>query len=131
MNVHGRFTRERMFPGQDLEEHHPQLEHVGTRVQGTALQLFGRQVGHRTDHDAGLRLDLRGIRRRDRCRLDRLGQPEVEDLDLTCGRDLDVRGLEVAVDNAAFVRGAERRGDLPQQGQGSVCAESPLLQDLV
>ena len=45
---------------------------------------------------------------------DRLRQPEVEHLHVPVGRDLDVRRLQVAVDDPLLVRGFERLGDLPR-----------------
>ena len=42
---------------------------------------------------------------------------EVEHLDDALIRDLDVRGLEFAVDDAELVRGLERFGDLHRDGQ--------------
>ena len=50
-------------------------------------------------------------RRRGR-RLQRLGQPEVEHLHGAVRPHLDVRGLQIAVDDALLVRGFERLGDL-------------------
>ena len=41
-----------------------------------------------------------------------LRQPEVEHLHGAVGRDLDVRRLQIAVDDALLVRGFERVGDL-------------------
>ena len=49
--------------------------------------------------------------------LPRLGEPEVQHLDLSVLGELDVRRLEVAVDDALLVRGLEGVGDL--QGDGS------------
>ena len=49
--------------------------------------------------------------------LEGLGQAEVEHLHLAVGRDLDVRGLEVAVDDALVVRGLERLGNLLRDAQ--------------
>ena len=43
-----------------------------------------------------------------------LRQPEVEDLHSARGRDLDIRGLQIPVDDPSFVRGVERIGDLPR-----------------
>ena len=52
-------------------------------------------------------------RHRRRGRIDGFGQPEVEDLDDAFGCDLDVGGLQIAMDDAAIVRRLERFGDLP------------------
>ena len=46
-----------------------------------------------------------------------LRQPEVEHLHRAVGPDLDVRGLEIAMDDALLVRGFERVGDLPRDRQ--------------
>ena len=46
-----------------------------------------------------------------------LGEPEVEHLDHAIGRHFDVRGLEVAVDEAVLVGAVERAGDLPRNRQ--------------
>ena len=42
----------------------------------------------------------------------RFGKTEVEDLDLAVGRQANVRGLQIAVNDAALVRGLESLGDL-------------------
>ena len=47
----------------------------------------------------------------------RLREPEVEHLDVAVRRDLDVGGLQVAVDDALLVRRFERLGDLPGDGE--------------
>ena len=57
--------------------------------------------------------------------LHRLGQAEVEDLDLALGRDLDVRGLQVPVDDALLVRHLERLGDLRRDAQRVGDGERP------
>ena len=49
--------------------------------------------------------------------MDRLGETEVEHLDRAVGSDLDVRGFQVAVNDALLVRGFERRGNLPCDGE--------------
>ena len=46
-----------------------------------------------------------------------LGEAKVEHLDDALGRDLDVGGLQIAMDDALFVRGFERLGDLARDGQ--------------
>ena len=50
-------------------------------------------------------------------RRSRLRQTEVEDLHDPVGRDLDIGGLQIAVDDALLVRRVERFGDLPRDGQ--------------
>ena len=55
-------------------------------------------------------------RRRSR-RVHRLGQAEVEHLHEAIGGDLDVGGLQIAMDDAALVRRLERLGDLPRDRQ--------------
>jgi hypothetical protein len=53
-------------------------------------------------------------------RIERFRQTEVEDLHFAVGRDLDIRRLEIAMDDAFLVRGFERIGDLPRDHQGFV-----------
>ena len=50
----------------------------------------------------------------------RLGQTEIEDLDPPLRRHLDVRGLEIAVDDPLAVGGVERLGELPGDAQDLV-----------
>jgi hypothetical protein len=100
------------------------VEHAAQRVQIAAVidvagaaALLGRHVHGRAHDRRGVRLHLAvGVVRQ-------LGDAEVEDLgalaagDLAVGDQEDVLGLEVAVDDAAAVRGVQRRGDLAQQPQ--------------
>ena len=53
-----------------------------------------------------------------------LREAEVQDLDGAVCADFDVRRLQVAMDDALPVRGFERLGDLPRDGQGLVRAAS-------
>ena len=67
-----------------------------------------------------------------RCRrpgrsVERLGQAEVEHLDRSVVPDLDVRGLEVAMDDALFVRRFERVRNLAGDGNGLVDRDSGRL----
>ena len=48
---------------------------------------------------------------------DELGEPEVENLHRAIGPHLDVRRLEIAMDDALFVRGLERFRNLPRDRQ--------------
>ena len=59
-----------------------------------------------------------GVRRRARrVRVDRFRQTEVEHLHRAVGADLDIRGLQIAVDDALLVRRFERLGDLLRDRQ--------------
>ena len=59
---------------------------------------------------------LRDIRRA-AGRLHGFGETEVQDLHGTVRPDLDVRGLQIAMDDAVLVRGLKRLGDLCGDGQ--------------
>ena len=50
-------------------------------------------------------------------RVEHLRETEIEHLDRAVGAHLDVRGFQIAVDDAAFVRGVERVGNLPRDLQ--------------
>ena len=54
-----------------------------------------------------------------------LGEPEVQHLHRAVRPDLDVRRLQVAMDDALLVRGLERVGDLPGDGQRLVERDRP------
>ena len=88
-------------------------------IQRPRLDLLGRHVGNRP-HD---RPRLRELRERlfgFRCaalRVQGAREAEIEELDAPAGRHPDVRGLEVAVDDAFFVRRGERLGDLAGKGK--------------
>ena len=62
------------------------------------------------------------------------GQAEIEDLDRAVGADLDVRGFEIAMDDAPLVRGFERVGDLFRDrqrfGQRYRTLRDPILKRL-
>ena len=64
--------------------------------------------------------------------VDRLRQPEIQHLDRSVGADLDVRGFQIAVNDALLVRGFERLGDLSGDRQrfvdGNRTACDPLRQ---
>ena len=59
--------------------------------------------------------------------LERLGEPEVEHLDPALGRDLDVGGLQVAVDDAVLVRLLERLRDLERDAGGLLHRDGAAL----
>ena len=58
-------------------------------------------------------------------RIHRLREPEVQHLHRPVGADLDVGRLQIAMDDALFVRGLERLGDLLRERQGLVERDRP------
>lgn len=110
--------------GQHLEEHDAERPDVGALVHGLAARLLGRHVGRGTENQTevcgvrGERGGVRDVRRRSRARrIHGLGKTEVEHFHRAVRPDLDVRRFQIAVDDAALVRGFERVGDLPRDGQ--------------
>jgi hypothetical protein len=83
----------------------------GERALGE--RLLRRHVADGAEHGAGAgsrdRLGGAGAGRR---RLHRLGEPEVENLDLSIGQQEHVLGFEIAMDQILVVRGRESAGDL-------------------
>ena len=90
-------------------DHAPKREHVGAVVDRQPACLLGRHVAHRPHHQA-----RRGIRGRRGIVGGRrgAGQSEIEHLDVPVARHDDVCRLQVAMDDAAVVRGGESPGDL-------------------
>ena len=58
-------------------------------------------------------------------RIERLREPEVQHLDRAVGPHLDVRRLQIAMDDAVLVRRLERIGDLPRDRQRFVERNRP------
>ena len=114
--------------GQHLVEHDAERPDVRALVDGLARapapglmyaavpRIMPRRViagvGHASANSATRRADPIA-----RVRLQRLCQTEVEHLDRAVGADLDVRGLQIAMDDPLLVRGFERVGDLPRDRQ--------------
>ena len=57
--------------------------------------------------------ELAAIAPERRSAVQRFGQSEIEDLDFAVAGELDVGGFQIAVNDALFVGGFERFGDLP------------------
>ena len=102
-------ARERPRAGQHLVEHGAEAEDVRARVRRAPFGLFGRHVGRRAHHVAAGRA----------CRVElRIGEPgdaEVEQLGdrgVAAAQHHDVGRLQIAVQDAAVVRGLDRVGDL-------------------
>ena len=98
---------ERHVAGEHLEEHDAQRVEVGLAGDGAAERLLGRDVVGRAEHAAvgGQALLVQ-----------RAGDPEVRDLRRALLVDEHVLRLDVAVDDLALVRGAERARDLDRVG---------------
>src|SRR5262249_31071588 len=83
---------------------------VRALVDGDSARLFGTHVRGRAEDESGVR--ARGCRP-GRVGADRARDPEVENFDDAGWRDLDIRRLKIAVDDAALMRRFERERDLP------------------
>ena len=135
-HVAHRLALEELAAGQHLEEHDPEGPDVGPPVDRLPAGLLRRHVGSGAEDEAGRgagvgeRRGLRQVGRRGARALPRLGEAEVENLGLAVGGQLDVRRLEVAVDDALLVRLFERLGDLPRDRDGLVDGDRPALQAL-
>ena len=102
-------------PRDHLVEQHAQRPDVRPRVHLLPACLLRRHVRGRADH--GSRIGLQDGARRVgasqlRCRRRELRQPEVEHLHEAVGPEHHVLGLDVAVNDAGGVRGAQRGSNL-------------------
>ena len=117
---HGR-ARERGAAGEHLVEHAAERPQVGAAVDAPPASLLGAHVAGRAQHSAGDRHAPAQRGRLGRVRLARGlehgREPEVEHAHAAVGRDLDVRGLQVAVHDALVVRRRERARDLARHAQ--------------
>src|SRR5207248_8204606 len=87
-------------------------EEVAAFIGGLPARLFRREVVDRPEEMTRGRID--GDRQ---VAVERSGQTEIEDLHLTGRLEHDVGGLEIAVHDAALVRGGDAGGDLPRDAQ--------------
>ena len=123
---------ERPLPREHLVEHAAERPDVGALVHRLAARLLRAHVGGRAEDHPGLRhrgrrdrRRLRDARRCDARRLHRLRQAEVQHLHRAVRSHLDVRRLQVAMDDALLVRRFERLGDLLRDGQRLVDRDRP------
>ena len=87
--------------GEHLVEDQPERVDVRAAVDRGARALLRRHVFERADDSAARRLFARS------------GNPEIHDQRETVGADHDVRGLQIAVNDAGVVGGSKAAGDLP------------------
>ncbi len=91
------------------------------------FDLLGRHVERRAHHRAGLRVDVARVR-------EQLGDAEVEHLHeirIAAARDEEnIVGLEIAMDDAASVRRAERFANAPSDVRGARDRRSLALQEI-
>ena len=105
-----------------LVENHTERPDVGRLVRSVAGQLFRGHVGDRADRDAGLRQPGQSRELRD---------TEIENLDDAVVRDHQIGRLDVAVDDAGFMRLDEAPGYLRGDIDSRVCCERSTLNSLL
>jgi hypothetical protein len=117
-HVGGGRAREGSFPRGELVENDPKGEQIGARIDSLAAHLLGRHVANGAD-DLSRRRDRRRHRHGLRCVGHRLvcelREAEVEDLHPPLASDHDVRRLQIAMNDAALVRGREGVGEGDRQ----------------
>ena len=104
--------------GQHLVEHTAERPDVGSFVDGQSPRLLGTHVSRRAEDEASLRRKhaaswrVHHIYTRAACGVEGLRQPEVQHLHRAVLADLDVRRLQVPMNDPLLVRGFEGLGDL-------------------
>src|ERR1700682_6175280 len=112
--------------GQQLVEHHSQRVNIRERGDGLSLNLLrARILGiHQPHHrDRGRQLS-RG------CRIEKLRNSEVEQLDRSIGRNQDVAGLQIAMYHQALVRVVNRGADAAEQFEALAAIQLALVAPL-
>ena len=112
----------RSLSREHLVEHAAEGPDVGAAIDRLAARLFRRHVRCGAEDDAALGHCRRGegfrrLHRASGCRLQRLGESEVQYFHQTIGREFDVRGFQITVHYPTLVRGVECIGDLRRDAQ--------------
>ena len=135
--VRYRAALERGAAGEHFVEDASECPDVGPFVDDLTPCLFGAHVSGRAQNRAcagvvrGHRRRLREVGRRGSVR--GLRQAKVEDLRHSLRRDLDVGGLQIAVNDPFLVSDIESHGDLPRDAQrvaNRQAATSALARDI-
>src|SRR5579862_1006719 len=100
-----------LLAGEHFESDDAERELVGAAVHGLALHLLWRHIMRRTDYGAG---DRELLRRGD------FGDSEIGDLGSAVGRDHDVGGFDVAMDDAFAVCVIEGDRGLAQDAEDAL-----------
>ena len=121
-HVRGLLTSEGAPPSEHLEQHDAECPDIGPLVDGLAARLFRRHIRRSSEDHAGgghrrgardcRRVGQRGAGRRGGVRVEGFGEAEVEHFHRAVRSHLDVRGLQIAVNDPLLVSGFERLGDL-------------------
>ena len=127
--LHTSLPRERPLARDHLVEDETQCPDVTADIGGLTTELLGCHVWQSAKQRAGLRHRRVGLGRGLGQRLARcsLGQPEVQHLHCPVFPHLDVRGLQVAVDDTSFVSGFECLSDLLGYRQSFIQRNRALL----
>ena len=111
------------------EQHAAECPDVRALVHGQSRRLLRAHVTRGSDDGTNLRRVAGAARRAQRrdtdLRVIDFREPEVEDLDVSVGRDLDVAGLEITMDDAAIVRRLQSLGELTRDPATSSNAIGP------
>src|SRR5207237_3003620 len=111
-NIDAGFPLERPRARQQLVEQHARRKNIRARIDSFTTGLLRRSVGGRAVRNA----DFSQIRVMNSTGyvtlINELGQTKVENLDLPRGRDHDVAGFYISMNDAAFVRCGNRARNL-------------------
>ncbi len=120
---------------QHLDQDQAEGPNVGPLVHYLSSGLLGTHIGRRAHHDSlarGFQRQRRGLGQFcfRQLRLQRLGQAEVQHLDLPLEGDLHVRRLQVAVNDALLVGYLQSLGHLQGKAMGLLHREGSLRNPL-